>query len=135
MYKVYSSVSHSVMSDSLLPHGLYPTRLICLWNSPDKNTGVGCHFLLQGLFLTQGLNPGLPHCRHCRQNPFQLQLQEQIIFMSFLKSYSILPIPYETIKGIKTWRSNFVPQLGGGEGGRKHNTLHFLEWETGPKMP
>ena len=65
--------------------------------------------------------------------------------MSFLKSYSILPIPYETysilpipyetIKGIKTWRSNFVPQLGGGEGGRKHNTLHFLEWEMGPKMP
>ena len=28
-----------------------------------KNTGVGCHFLLQGIFLTQGLNLGLPHCR------------------------------------------------------------------------
>ena len=32
-------------------------------NSPGKNTGVGCHFLLQGIFLTQGLNPGLPRCR------------------------------------------------------------------------
>ena len=32
-------------------------------NSPDKHTGVGCHALLQGTFLTQGLNPGLPHCR------------------------------------------------------------------------
>ena len=31
--------------------------------SPGKNTGVGCYFLLQGIFLTQGLNPGLPHCR------------------------------------------------------------------------
>ena len=29
---------------------------------PSKNTGVGCHFLLQDIFLTQGLNPGLPHC-------------------------------------------------------------------------
>ena len=33
------------------------------WNSPDKNTGVGCHSLLQGMFLTQGSNAGLPHCR------------------------------------------------------------------------
>ena len=39
-----------------------PTRLLHPWNSPSKNTGVGCHFLLQGIFLTQGLNPGLPHC-------------------------------------------------------------------------
>ena len=35
-----------VMSDSLQPHGLQPTRLICPWDSPGKNTGVGCHFLL-----------------------------------------------------------------------------------------
>ena len=35
----------------------------CPWNSPGKNTGVGCHSPLQGIFLTQGLNPGLPHCR------------------------------------------------------------------------
>ena len=32
-------------------------------DSPGKNTGVGCHVLLQGIFPTQGLNPGLPHCR------------------------------------------------------------------------
>ena len=32
-------------------------------DSPGKNTGVGCHALPQGIFLTQGLNPGLPHCR------------------------------------------------------------------------
>ena len=32
------------------------------WDSPGKNTGVGCHFLLQEIFPTQGSNPGLPHC-------------------------------------------------------------------------
>ena len=40
-----------------------PTRLLCSWDSPGKNTGMGCHFLLQGIFLNQGSNPGLPHCR------------------------------------------------------------------------
>ena len=38
-------------------------RLQCPWDSPGKNTGVGCHFLLQGIFPTQGSNPGLLHCR------------------------------------------------------------------------
>ena len=40
-----------------------PLRLVCLWDSPGKNTGVGCHFLLQGIFPSQGSNPGLLHCR------------------------------------------------------------------------
>ena len=44
-------------------HGLQPARLFCPWNSPAKNTGVGCHALLQGIFPTQGSNLGLPHCR------------------------------------------------------------------------
>ena len=38
-------------------------------NSPGKNTGVGCHDLLQGIFLTQGLNPGLLHCRQTLYHP------------------------------------------------------------------
>ena len=46
------------MSDSLLPHGLYSP-----WNSPGQNTGVGSLSLLQGIFPTQGLNPGLFLCR------------------------------------------------------------------------
>ena len=57
------SVSHSVVSDSLRPHGLQSTRLLCPWDSPGMNTRVGCHFLFQGIFLTQGLNLGLLHCR------------------------------------------------------------------------
>ena len=36
--------------------------VLCPWDSPGKNTGVGCHFLLQGIFLTQGSNPYLLHC-------------------------------------------------------------------------
>ena len=38
-----------------------PTRLLCLWNSPGKNTGVGCHALLQGVFPTQGSTLYLQH--------------------------------------------------------------------------
>ena len=45
----------------LRPHGLYPTRLLCPWDFPCKYTGVGCHFLLQGIFLSQELNPCLLH--------------------------------------------------------------------------
>ena len=59
-YKTHSeseSERHSVMSDSLRPRGLYSP-----WNSLGQNTGMGSLSLLQGIFLTQGLNPGLPHC-------------------------------------------------------------------------
>ena len=51
----------SVVSDSLRPHGLQPTRLLIPWDSPGKNTGVGCHALLQGIFPTQESNPHLLH--------------------------------------------------------------------------
>ena len=51
-------LSCSVVSDSLRPDGLYSP-----WNSPGQNTGVGSHFLLQGIFPTQGSNPRPLHCR------------------------------------------------------------------------
>ena len=51
------------MSDSLQHHGLQPTRLLCPWDSPGKNTGVGSNSLLQKIFPTQGLNPSLLHYR------------------------------------------------------------------------
>ena len=53
--KVKESESRSVVSNPLWPHGLHSP-----WNSPGQNTWVG---ILQGIFPTQGLNPGLPHCR------------------------------------------------------------------------
>ena len=46
-----------------IPWPVTCTRLLRPWDSPGNNTGVGCHFLLQGIFLTQGSNPCLPHCR------------------------------------------------------------------------
>ena len=55
--------SCSVVSDSLRLHGLQPTRFLHPWDFPGKNSGVGCHFLLQEIFPTQGLHPGIPHCR------------------------------------------------------------------------
>ena len=70
------SVSHSVMSNSLQPHGLQPPRLFCPWNSPGKNTGVGSHSLLQGIFLTQRSNPGF---LHCRQIPYHLSYHSSIL--------------------------------------------------------
>ena len=54
---VKMKVTHSVVSDSLPPHGLNSP-----WNSPGQNTGVGSLSFLQGIFPTQGSNPGLPHC-------------------------------------------------------------------------
>ena len=56
-------VSHSVVPDSLQLHGLQPTRVVCPWNFPGKDTGVGGHFLLQVIFLAQGSNPVLLLCR------------------------------------------------------------------------
>ena len=48
----------------------------CPWNSPGKNTGMGCHSLLQGIFPIQGLNVGLP-C--CRQILYYLGLKQQVV--------------------------------------------------------
>ena len=66
------SESHSVVSDSLKPHGLYSS-----WNSPGPNSGVGSFSLLQGIFLTQGSNPGLLHCRR-----ILYQLSQKSIFFN-----------------------------------------------------
>ena len=54
------------MSDSVQPRGLQPSRLLCPWDSPGKNTGAGCHFLFQGIFPTQGSNLHLLYLLHCR---------------------------------------------------------------------
>ena len=64
------------------------TKLLRPWDFQSKSTGVGCHFLLQGIFPTQGSNPGLSHCRqtlyhlshqgslsHCRQTLYHLSHQ------------------------------------------------------------
>ena len=62
----------SVLSDSLLPHGLQSARFCCLWNFPGKNIGMGCHFLLQGIFLAQGSNLHHLHLLHCQADSLPL---------------------------------------------------------------
>ena len=79
--------SRSVVSDSLRPHGLYSP-----WNSPGQNTGVGSHSLLQGIFPTQGSNPGL---LHCRQILYQLSHKGKYSFylLIFGHTGSLLVLP------------------------------------------
>ena len=64
----------SVMSDSLRPHELQLTELLCPWDSPGKNTGVGGHALLQGIFLTQGSNLHLLCLLHWQVGSLPLEL-------------------------------------------------------------
>ena len=112
------SESYSVVSYSLRPHEL--------WNSPGKNTGVGSLSLLQGVFPTQGSNPGLPYCRWIL---YQLNHQgsQRILEWVACPLQWILPDP-----GITNWHlrhcRRILSQLshqeepGGGAGGRG---LHF----------
>ena len=78
--------SLSVVTDSLRPYGLQPTRLLCPWDFPGKSAGVGCHFLLQEIFPTQGLNPGLPHCR---QTLYHLSHQGSPIYLNYVFIYHL----------------------------------------------
>ena len=68
-------------SDSLQPYELQPTSLLCPWDSPGKNARMGCCALLQGIFLTQGLNPHLLHLLHCRWILYRLSRQGYLLLM------------------------------------------------------
>ena len=83
-------------SDSLRPHGP-----LCSWNSLGKNTEVGYQSLLQGIFPTQGLNPGLLHCR-------------QILHCRFFTIWAISHLPKAT--GLQV--SEDLPRAGPGTGAR-----------------
>ena len=76
--KESESVSRSVVSCSLQPRGPWPARFLCPWNYPGKNTGGGYHFLLQGIFLTQGSNPDLLHYTpiFLPSKPLDIQIME-----------------------------------------------------------
>ena len=61
-FLLHTCVLSHFMSNFFWPHRLSPDRLLCPWDFPDENTGMGCHFLLQGIFPTQGSNfLNLPH--------------------------------------------------------------------------
>ena len=94
-YKYLETKSESVSRWVLSLFGILWTAacLLCLWDSPGKNTGVGWHFLLQGLFLTQGWSPGL---LHCRQIVYGLSHQRSLIYA--FKDYDY--IYYMYLKGL-----------------------------------
>ena len=69
----------SIESNSFQPHGLQPARLLCSWNSPGKNTRVGCHALLQGIFPTQGSNLHLFCSLHWQTDSIPLSHQRSPI--------------------------------------------------------
>ena len=71
------------MLESLWPHGLEHNRLICLWDFPGKSTEVSCHFLLQWIFLTQGLDLCL--CWLVDSLPLSHQGSPHIYWYSYLK--------------------------------------------------
>ena len=84
----------SVLSNSLWPYGLLPTRLLCSQDSSGKNTWVGCHALLQGIFPTQGLNPHLSWLFHWQVGSLALAPLAKTPFTS---SHNFLPpTPQET---------------------------------------
>jgi len=72
-----SEVAQSLSHVWLFATPWNPTGLLCPWDFPGKNTGVGCHFLSQEIFLTQGLNSDLPHCR---QTCYHLRVPNKYLF-------------------------------------------------------
>ena len=101
--------------------------LLCPWNPPGKNTGVGCYFLLQGIFLTQGLNLGL---LHYRWTVYQLSHQDTTKYLymnvygsSILNSQKVETTQMATSRwvndGIYRWW-NFIQPL---KGMKYQNTL------------
>ena len=99
-------VSHSVVSNSLWPCGLYPARLLSPWDSPGKNTEVGYHSLLQGIFLTQGWNLGLLHCRPIL---YHLSYQGSPLYVGNSISMNLTKKTIDVLKDI--WLRIFVATL------------------------
>ena len=78
-----------VGSDSMQLRGLWPSGLLCSWNFPGKNTGAGCHFLLQGIFLTLGSNPHPLHLLHWQADSlplYHLERPSSILTVSLITS-------------------------------------------------
>ena len=97
------------------PHGLWPAGLFHPWNSPGKNTGVDCHALFQGIFPTQGLNPGLPHCRwnlyhlSYQGSPFEPTVEDHFVTRHIL--WHQLKVNWDDIDAIHSFIHLFTEYL------------------------
>ena len=93
---------------SLQPHGLQPIRLLYPWDSPGKSTVVGCHFLLQGIFRTQGLNPGL---LHCGQILYSLNYPGSYLIGNDKRILKVGNVEGKLAGILKNWENNFLSSL------------------------
>ena len=103
LFKWFIYFSHSVLSNSLQSHGLKPTRLLFPRNSTSKNTGVGCHSLLQRIFPTQGSNLGL---LHCRQILYLLSHKGSLIYLKVSQNSEIMNYLISRKQGFWSWENS-----------------------------
>ena len=116
------------MSDSLQPHGLYSPR-----NSPDQNSGVGSLCLLQRVFSTQGLNPGLLHCKwilyqlsHMCSRDYKRDMQD---VMGYNLAFDNLYWVKEMISYLRPqrWEYNDFVKVGNGVGLQAQKKVSLFE--------
>ena len=124
------------MANSLQPRGLQPARLLCPWDSPDQNTGVGCHFLLQGVFLTQGLSPGLLRCRqilYLFEPPGASFCPSCSSLLSFLRGLFVFQGAAQTPPVKSLLSACWPPSCSGPPVGVVSGSLHL--WPVPQRMP
>ena len=101
---VLRAMLRSNVSGSLRPYGLYllqSTRLLCPWDFPSRNTGVGCHFLLHGIFPIQGWNQCLLCLLHLRWILYCWVIREAPDWISLTCKSIAQPLPWSSLGG--TW--------------------------------
>ena len=108
-----------------------------VWDFPGKSTGVGCHSLLQGIFPTQGLNPGLPLCRQMlyhlshREATVALMVKNLPANAGDSRNAGLIPasgrsprvgngIPFQ----YSGWKIPWAEELGGLQSGRPQRVMH-----------
>ena len=119
------SERHSVVSDSLQSHGLYNP-----WNSLGQNTGVGSLSLLQGIFPTQGSNPGLPHCRWILYST-AVQIHTHTHTHPYVCIYRVSLLA-QTVKNLPAMQETMVQFLGQEDALEKVMATHsiILSWRN-----
>ena len=104
------------MSDSLWPHGLEPARLLCPWNSPGQYTGVGCHFLLQEIFQTQGSNLSLLRLLHSQANSSPLNCHNsarwELSALSFYRKVRFWKLKSGACLQVPAWLAEPAREVG-----------------------
>ena len=109
-------LSHSGTSDSLQPHGLWPTNSFYPQNFPGKNnTAVSCYFLFQGIFPTQGSNPHLLYLLHRQVDSLPLVSPGRLLIYTlciyFINTLILWELA-ETVKNLSAMMETLVLSLG-----------------------